>query len=112
LASFENRPDSTPVPRNQTSAGDRGGPDGCAFEDIFQIVIMILVESANGQNLLGTLELAMHHAVSTAVARLIRQAAVAPQLALGTEAMWRLDEREQERCANGADSRESGAATW
>jgi hypothetical protein len=44
-------------------SGYCGGPDGGAFEDVFQIVIMILVESANGQDLLGTLELAMHHTI-------------------------------------------------
>ena len=37
--------------------GVPGSPDGRAFEDIFQITVVVAVESANGQNLLGTSEL-------------------------------------------------------
>ena len=45
----------------------------------------------------------MHHAVFRVVAGLQGYAAVAPQLALATEAIWRLAERVQQRCANEAD---------
>ncbi len=59
-------------------SGDSGGPNGCTLEDIFQIVVMILVEPADGCDFLGALELAKHHAVFPAVACLQCQTAVAP----------------------------------
>src|SRR5258707_3034489 len=45
----------------------------------------------------------MYHAVFPAVAGLQGQAAVAPQLSLGAEPVWRLDEREQQSCTNRPD---------
>jgi len=39
-------------------AGGRGGSRRCTLEDIFQIVIMVDVEPANGQDLLGAFQLA------------------------------------------------------
>ena len=82
---------------------DTSGPNGCTLEDIFQIVVMIFVEPADGYDFLGALELATHHAVFPAVACFQRQAAVAPQLSLGAEAVRRLDEREQQSCTNRPD---------
>ena len=44
----------------------RGGSRRCTLEDIFQIVIMVDVEPADGQDLLGTFELTSDEAVFTA----------------------------------------------
>src|SRR5260370_833583 len=82
---------------------DSSGPNGCTLEDIFQIVVMIFVEPADGYDLLGALELATHHAVFPAVACFQRQTAVGPQLSLAAESMRCLDEREQENRPNGTD---------
>src|SRR5712671_5429536 len=81
-------------------SGDSGGPNGRTLEDIFQIVIMVFVEPADGHDFLGAFELAMHNAIFPAVAGFQGQAAVAPQLSLGAEPVWRLDEREQQSCTD------------
>src|ERR1700692_4258597 len=44
-------------PANSSSTG------GCTLEDIFQIVIVIFVQSVDGQDFLGALELASHETV-------------------------------------------------
>src|SRR5208282_5834930 len=75
----------------------------CALEDIFQIVVVVDVESANGQDLFGAFELTSDEAVFPAGVGLQRQATVGPELPLGAEAMWRLDQSNQQSCANGAD---------
>ena len=78
----------------------RGGSRRCTLEDIFQIVIMVFVEPADGHDFLGAFELAMHNAIFPAVAGFQGQAAVAPQLSLAAEPVWRLDEREQQSCTD------------
>src|ERR1700675_4820265 len=71
----------------RSAAGSRSCSS--AFEDVFQIVIVVLVQSANGQDLLGALQLATHEAVFSTGVSLQRQAAVGPQLPLGTQALRR-----------------------
>ena len=65
----------------------RGGSRRCTVEDVFQIVIMVAVEPADGQNFLGALQLASDEAVFSAGVRSQRQTTVGPQLPLGPEAM-------------------------
>ena len=43
-----------------------GGPSGRALEDIFQIMIVVAVQSANGQGFLGPLELPTLEAIFAA----------------------------------------------
>ena len=67
-----------PLERSSGSSRSRGR----TFENIFQIVIMIFVQTPDGQEFLGTSELATHEPVfPTGVSRQ-RQAAVGPQLPL------------------------------
>ena len=82
---------------------DSSGPKSRALKEIFQIVVMVFVEPANGYRFLGTLELSVHHAVFRTGTGLQSQAAVAPQLSFGTETVRCLDEREQKHGADGTD---------
>ena len=68
----------------------RGGSRCRTLEDIFQIVIMVDVEPANGQDLLGTFELTSDEAVFTAGVCPQCQSTVSPQLPFGAEAIRRL----------------------
>ena len=76
---------------------------GRTFENIFQIVIMIFVQTPDGQEFLGTSELTTHEPVfPTGVSRQ-RQAAVGPQLPLGAKAMGCLHQRDQQSRSNGSN---------
>src|ERR1700726_4383420 len=72
-------------------SGDGSGPGRSTLEDILQIVIMILVQPADGQDSFRASELATHEQVFPTGVCLQRQAAIGPQLPLGTEAIRRLD---------------------
>src|SRR5215831_10434408 len=78
---------------------------GRAFEDVFQIVIMVEVETTNGQDLLRTLHLALDEAVFSAGVGPQCQATVAPQLPLGAETVGCLQDRNQQ---GGADRTNRG----
>ena len=56
----------------------RGGSRRGALEDIFQIVIMVDVEPADGQDLLGAFELATDEAIFSAGVSPQRQSTVSP----------------------------------
>ena len=86
-------------------SGEGSGPGRGALKDIFQIVIMILVQAADGQELLATSELATHELVFPTAISLQRQAAVGPQLPLGTKTVWRLHQSNQQ---SGADRTNRG----
>jgi hypothetical protein len=79
------------------------GSHGCTFEDIFQIVIVVDVQPADGEGLLGTLELATDKAIFPAGVGPQCQAAVGPELPFGAEAVGRLHQRNQQSSADGAD---------
>src|SRR6266576_739247 len=68
---------------------ERSGGRSCscrgALEDILQIVIMIFVQYADGQHLLGAFQLTTPATIFPAGVSLQRQADVGPQLPLGTE---------------------------
>jgi hypothetical protein len=64
---------------------DPSGSYGRTLKYIFQIVIMVLVESADGEEFLGTLDLAFHKAVLPTDAGLQRQAAISSELPLGAK---------------------------
>ena len=55
-----------------------GSPGGRTLEDIFQIMIVVAVESANGQDLLGALELSALETIFPAGVRRQGQADIGP----------------------------------
>ena len=81
----------------------RGSSRRCTLEDIFQIVIMVDVQAADGQNFLGAFELATNDAVFTAGVSPQCQSTVGPELSLGPEAVRGLHQRKQRNGADGAD---------
>src|SRR5450755_1819128 len=66
------------------------GRGGRALKQVFQIVVVVAVQSANEHRLFAALQLTLHETIVGAAARLQRQSAVGPELALGAEAMRRL----------------------
>src|SRR5271170_271205 len=78
---------------------------GSSLKDIFQIMIVIFVQSADGHRFLRAFELAPHEAIFPTIVSSQRQSAVGPQLPLGTEAMRRLHQSKQPSGADGADRR-------
>ena len=85
--------------RSGGGSRSRGG----TLEDILQIVIMVFVQSADGQDFFRAFQLATHEAVFPTGVSLQRQAAVGPQLPLATEAVRRLHQSNQQSGADGAD---------
>src|SRR5207245_2987284 len=81
----------------------RGGSRRCTLEDIFQIVIMVDVEPADGQDLLGAFQLATDEAIFPTGVRPQCQSTVGPQLSLGPKAVGGLYQRDQQRGAAGTD---------
>ena len=80
------------------------GQGGRTLEDIFQIMVMVGVETTDGQQSVGTLELAMQETVLGTGSRRQGQTAVGPELPLGAEAMRRLDQSDQQSSPNRADA--------
>src|SRR5215469_17721060 len=80
-------------------------PRGCTFEDVFQIVIMVEVETTNSQDLLRAFQLALDEAVFPAGVGPQCQATVAPELPLGAETVGSLHDRNQQ---GGADRPDRG----
>src|SRR6476646_370057 len=78
---------------------------GSTLEDIFQIMIMIFVQSADGHSFLRAFQLAANDAVFPTIVGSQSQSAVGPQLPLGTEAMGRLHQSDQQSGADRADRR-------
>src|SRR5258708_39009695 len=74
----------------------RGGSRRCTLEDIFQIVIMVDVEPADGQDLLGAFQLPTDEAIFPTGVGPQRQATVGPELSLGPEALRRLPQTYQQ----------------
>src|ERR1022692_1155221 len=83
-------------------SGNSSGPGRGTLEDIFQIVIVVGVEPANGQEFLGTFQLALHNSVFPAGRSLQRQTTVGPQLTLGAKTMRRLHQSNQQNGPNGS----------
>ena len=82
-------------------AGGRGGSRRCTLEDIFQIVIVVDVEPADGQHLLGAFQLTTDEVAFPTGVHPQRQSTVGPQLALGAEAIGRLYQSDQQSGADG-----------
>ena len=70
------------------------------FEQTLQIVVMVLIETADGNQFLGASQLSFHIAVFRTDASLQSQSAVSPQLALGAKTMGSLNQSHQQGSAN------------
>jgi hypothetical protein len=84
-----------------SSGGSRS--HGSAFEDVFQIVIVVEVQPADGHDFLGTFELATHETIFSTDVSPQCQATLGPQLTLGTKTVGRLHQCDQQSGADGAD---------
>ena len=71
------------------------GHDRRPFKQILQIVIVILIQTANGDLFLRSLQLPVDTTVIGAALCLDAKTAVRPQLPLGAETMWGLQNAEQ-----------------
>src|ERR1039457_4457445 len=69
-------------------------------------MIVVPVESADGDVFAGALQSSVFEAIVCAAVRLQPKPAVRPQQALGAEAMWSLDERNQQGGAQSTDARD------
>src|SRR6266478_4805985 len=83
----------------------RDGSRRCTLEDIFQIVIMVDVEPADGQDLLGAFQLTSDEAVFTAGVCSQCQPTVSPQLPFGAEAIRCLYQSDQQSGTDGTNRR-------
>ena len=66
---------------------------------------MVVIQTAHGDALPVSYQLPSHEAVLTAVMRLDCETTVSPQLSLGTETVWRLQQRHQQGGTNRPDRR-------
>lgn len=92
-----------PHPRGQQGsieisewAGRSAGPRGGALEQRFQLMIVILIETAQGWLSLRALELAAGHAIFPAGSSLQGQATIGPELPFGPETVRYLNQGNQE----------------
>src|SRR5579864_8757657 len=81
------------------------GRQGSAFEQIFQIVIMVVIQTAHADALSVSYQLPSHKAVLAAVVSLDCESTVSPQLSLGTETVWGLQQRHQHGGTDRTDRR-------
>src|SRR5579862_7675435 len=86
-------------------SSDGSSPGRGTLEDIFQIVIVVGVEPANGQDFLGAFQPAVHDSVLPARGGLQCQTTVGPQLPLGAKTMRRLQQSNQQNGPNGSNRR-------
>src|ERR1700693_1053065 len=75
---------------------DGSGPRRGTLEDIFEIVIVVGVEPADGQEFLGAFQLPLHDSVFSAGGGFQCQTTVSPQLPLGAKTMWRLHQSNEQ----------------
>jgi len=75
------------------------------LQEIFQIVIMVVIQTTHRDALAVALQFPAHNAVLAAVIRLDGKTAVCPELALGTEAMGCLQQDHQQGGANRTNGR-------
>ena len=66
-------------------------------------MVLIAVESADGQSFFGSLQLASYEIILTTRVGLQLQPDAGPKLAFGAKAMRRLDQNHQQSCADRAD---------
>ena len=86
------------------------GRDGSTFEQILQIVIMVVIQTQHGQPLPVASHFPSYHAVLATVTSLQCETTVGPQLSLGAETVWRLQQRDW--VGEGFNPRGIYGATW
>src|SRR5436190_16568457 len=90
--------------RSGTGTGGGGG----GFKNVFQIVIVIQVQTADEDRLLGAAQLAFDKVIVGAAACFQRQSAISPELALAAEAKRSLHAGDQQGSANWSQKRNTG----
>src|SRR5664279_934685 len=80
------------------------GPGSRTLEDLFHLMIVILIQTTNLLWLFGTLQLSIYITMLRAVVRLKAQATIGPQLSLAAEPMRRLYQGHQPGGPNRADA--------
>src|SRR6266576_903022 len=86
-------------------SGLHTGPSGSAFKQAFQIVVVVLVQPANGRLFFAPPHLPADVVIFPAVASFQPQSAVSPQLALAAKTMGRLNQGHRQ---NGTDWAQGG----
>src|SRR5882724_2768908 len=81
------------------------GPGRGSLEDLFHLMVVILIETTNLLRFFRQLQLSADKAVLRTVARLNAQATVSPELPFATEAMRSLHQCEQAGGPNRSDAR-------
>src|SRR2546427_4961878 len=84
-------------------SGASAGRGGRAFEDIFQLVVVIFIQTPGREKFPRALQLAGHEAIIRTGVRLQGQTAVSPELPLGAETMGRLEQSDQQGDSNRAE---------
>src|SRR2546428_14037683 len=86
-------------------SGASAGRGGRAFEDIFQLVVVIFIQTPGREKFPRALQLAGHEAIIRTGVRLQGQTAVSPELPLVPETMGRLEQSDQQGDSNRAEER-------
>src|SRR5438034_2239723 len=86
--------------RTHPTAGSGGG----ALEDLFHLMVVIPIETANLLRFFRTLQLSAHEAILRTVARLNAQSTIGPELSLATKPVRSLHQREQAGGPNRTDA--------
>src|SRR5436309_15075395 len=84
------------------------GPGGRTLEDLFHLMVVVLIETTELLGLLGAFQLSTNKAELRTVVRLNPQATIGPQLSLASEPVRGLHPRDQVGCSNRTDA--GGAA--
>lgn len=85
--------------------GTTAGPCGRALEDIFEIMVVVVIETTKRRLFLGTSQLTFHVLLFRTTVRLESQPAIGPELPLGAEPIRCLDQHDQESGPDRADAR-------
>src|SRR3981081_2133869 len=96
---FGNQSDIEVLQRTRTCAGR----DGSTFEKILQILVVVVIQTAQRDALAVALQFASHGAVLAAIVSLHGETAVGPELPLGTETMRCLQQGYEQSRANRTD---------
>jgi hypothetical protein len=113
IISGSDRPTSAMAITAATGQGPRtcGCRYGSTFEQILHIVIVVFTQTSHRHALAISLQFASDVAVLTAVMSLNRETTVGPELALGSETVWCLQQCDQQRQPESGRSKESGEVT-
>ena len=76
---------------------------GCTLENIFQVVIVVLIQATQLYRFLRALQLSFDHAVLCTVMCFSPQTTIGPQLSFGAEPVRGLDQRDQQGSPDRAD---------